>query len=92
MSKKIGPFFEAFLLLFMVKKCDYLCLAVQINVLLDNARYSENVEYATDVNLLALCGPSVWREHVVTCPQLSSTSNLTILLLLLLIIILHDIA
>ena len=45
---------------------DYLCLAVEISVLLRRVHYPDNVEYASEVNLLALCGHSVWGEHTVT--------------------------
>jgi hypothetical protein len=73
MGKKIGTFFEALLLFVVKKRFDYLCLAVEINVLMGNERCPENVDYAIDVNLLALCGPAVWRELAVTCLQPSST-------------------
>jgi len=79
-----------FLSIFVVirgKGFDYLCLEVEINVIPGNARYPENFEHATDVNLLALCGPSVWRELAVTWLQPSSTSNLILLLLLLLLLL-----
>ena len=79
--------FLSFFVVIYCKIFDYLCLAVEINVILVNVRYPENVEYAVDVNLLALCGPSVWGDQAVTCFQLSSTSNLTILLLLLLLLL-----
>lgn len=65
MAKTIGAFLKHFLLIIVHgKKIDSLCLEVEISVLLDNARYLDNVEDASDVNRLALSGPSVWREQV----------------------------
>jgi hypothetical protein len=63
MTKKIGTSLDHFAVI-CGNKNDYFYLAIEINVLLGNARYPENFEDASDVNRLALCGPSLWREHV----------------------------
>jgi hypothetical protein len=63
MTKKIDAFLDLFVVI-CGNKNDYFYLAIEINVLLGNAHYPENVEDASDVNRLALCGPSIWREHV----------------------------